>query len=332
MVLRHGYIAQEVDAQWQWFAAVSVEPAELDTLLDDADPDVMIFASSVNDFTALSLARRAQARGVKVVHVLDNWSAYLSRMATDGLPAFSPDVYAVMDTLAAESAVAAGISSSAVQVTGQPGLSDNAQARSPPKARRSQRVDTNKKIVFVSEPIGSDQGSTDQPNSYRGYTEAEVLQLLCRALQPVADQIFLSILPHPREDEVKLTGIWEKYRRAVQGAVLPKGSTSVPVTAFDGVVGMASILLYEAWLSGRPTLSLQPGLQQHALRQIGLRPGVLLIDLPEGAEEKIQTWVEVLKIDLPVEIRDEAKAHARAPQNVLSLALGLAANREPHAK
>ena len=323
LVLRHGYLARESDAQWQWAVPFNFENSALDSLLDITIPDVVIFASSVKDSAALSLARRAQMRGIKVLHVLDSWTAYLSRMQTDGKSALSPDIYAVMDTLAAEAAEAEGISRASIRITGQPSLSDNMQSYLTASETKPRQGGL-KQILFVSEPIGDDQGSSDESHFFRGYTEPEVMQLLCRALQPLAEHVYLSLLPHPREDEAKLADIWQKNRGALQGTVLPKSLTATPLRPYDGIIGMASILLYEAWLFGRPTLSLQPGLQQQSLRQIGVRAGVLLVDSVEGAEAKIQDWIEALEIDSPIVIRAEAKAHAKATQNVLSLALELA--------
>lgn len=327
-VLRHGHIAQEKDAKCEWLSCpVDFENATLDTFLDATDPDVMAFTSSVKDIAALSIARRAQIRGVKVLHVLDSWTAYLSRMTTDGKPAFSPDIYAVMDTLAAESANTEGISKATIRITGQPSLSNNIKSHLATRKKYPSRSKI-KNVLFISEPVKRDQGASDESSSYRGYTEVEVLQLLCNALQPITDQVFLSLLPHPREDESKLIESWQSSRGVLQGNVLPKSSNVAPLRAFDGIIGMASILLYEGWIIGRPTLSLQPGLIKNSLRQIGARPGVLLVDSNEGAEVIIQDWIGKLEIESPTEIRAEAKEHAEATENVLSLILDLAAQRQ----
>lgn len=324
LVLRYGFIAQETDENWQWLSPTTVESDGLSSTLDDAKSDVVIFATSVKDSVALTLARHAQARGIKVVHVLDSWTTYLERMTLDGLPPFCPDIYAVMDTAAAEAAADAGISKLTIRITGQPNLSHILSLGAPKETQQLRRSDNIKRFLFVSEPIEADQGSSDGSSSYRGYTEQDVIALLCRALQPLADQVHLALLPHPREDENGLTTTWENNRQALLGEALPKAVTTTPVANFDGVIGMASILLYESWLLGRPTLSIQPGLQLEALRQIGRRSGVTLVESQEHAEEKIRDWVSGIEMDSPVKIRAEANLHATAPQTVLSLALELA--------
>jgi hypothetical protein len=332
LVLRHGFIAQERRENWQWLTPTTAETESLDAALREADPDVVIFATSVKDSTALKLARLAQARGTKVVHVLDSWATYQERMVLDGLPPFYPNIYAVMDTAAAEAAAHAGISKPTIRITGQPGLSHIMLLCPPNETQRLRRGDTVRRFLFVSEPIKTDQGSSDESRSYRGYTEQEVIVLLCRALQPLADQVYLSLLPHPREDETGLAAAWESNRQSLQGEVLPKALATTPVADYDGVIGMASILLYEAWLLGRPTLSLQPGLQLEALRQIGCRPGALLIESKENAEDQIQAWVNGIEINSPVKIHADAELHATAPQTVLSLALEFANTRNGERK
>lgn len=324
-VLRHGHITQETETDWRWLDPGSIETANLDALINDANPEVVIFATSVKDPIALSLARRAQAQGIKTIHVLDSWTSYRARMTTDGLPAFSPDIYAVMDTPAAEAAADAGISETTIQITGQPALSDILARHSLPHSEKGHQDDKVVKLLFVSEPITFDQGSSDESSSYRGYTEIDVMQTLCRALQPMADRISLSILPHPRDDVSNLSSLWIKNRQALQGVVLPKATKTIPLERYDGIIGMASILLYESWLLGQPTLSIQPNLRQDALRQIDLRPGTRLIDSPDDAEVEIQAWVKTIEPNMPLNIRAEAKVHILAPQTVLSLALKLAA-------
>jgi hypothetical protein len=308
-VLRHGHIAVEGDPAWTW-----IEPADADAVLRAAAPGAVIFASSVKDATALALARRAQAATIKTIHVLDSWSMYAQRMTTDGQTHFDPDAHAVMDEASAEGAVADGITPSIIHVTGQPALGAFASRHDLKPAPRN---DSRRHILFVSEPAAADHGAA------RGYTEADALEILCAALQPVADMVTLSILPHPREDAQHLRAAWLARQGKLQGTVLAQHSLGNRLAHFDGVAGMTSILLYEAWLMGRPVLSLQPGVRLAALRQMQKRPGVTFIDSREGAQENIRAWVAGIVLGAPVALRPDAAAHDRAAENVLALATGL---------
>ncbi len=326
-ILRHGHITQEAHDDWSWLEPSGVGADDFNALIDRTSPDVMVYASSVKDFTALTLARSAQARGVKVLHVLDNWSTYQRRMMLDDLPAFSPDIYAVMDDLAATAAVDAGVSKKTLRVTGHPGLCEIETAH---RAGRLQRpaVDNGvKHLLFASEPVAADQGPSSGAGVARGYTEQQVLQLLCEALQPLASEVSLSILPHPRENVATLRQFWTNHRGALQGEV-SLNTPEVLNSGFVGVMGMASILLYEAWLVGQPVLSIQPGYKLPVLRHLASRPGLVFIDSMEGIGEKIRSWVQAIDANSSTNVRDDAKVHTNAPENVLSLALDLAATHK----
>ena len=322
-VLRHGHILQEAHDEWLWLEPAGLDSDDFNSLIEHAKPDVVVFASSVKDFVALTLARSAQACGIKVLHVLDNWSTYQRRMMLDGLPAFSPDIYAVMDNLAAKAAAGAGVSETTLRVTGHPGLCDIEAAHYAGRLNRPAQKESIKHLLFASEPVAADQDPSPGVGLDRGYAEKEVLQLLSETLQPLASEISLSILPHPRENEVVLRDFWADHRGNLRGDVLENASPALNA-GFVGIIGMASILLYEAWLVGQPVLSIQPEYKISALRHLAERPGLIFIDKMAGAGQKIKSWVRAIDVKSPIEIRDEAKVHINAPQNVLSLALDLA--------
>ena len=119
-------------------------------------------------------------------------------------------------------------------------------------------------MLFVSEPVEMDQGGKDSFPEYRGYTEKEVLPLFCQAAQPFADELFLLIAPHPREDGSALERLWREHRGCLEGRILAAGEGREAAFSSFGVAGMASVLLYESWLLGLPVLS-QPGVRRRDL-------------------------------------------------------------------
>jgi hypothetical protein len=223
----------------------------------------------------------------------------------DGLPALVPDVYTVMDACALQAAIQDGVEASILEVTGQPALAtlaDELRAFSTLSTdellqRRQSLGFAQEKIliVFVSEPVAQDQGVSSAAPHYRGYTEKDVLQLFCRHLQPLADQVEMALLPHPRQNRHALSGLWRHCRGALQGDVITGISGREAVCLADGVAGMASILLYEAWLPGKPVISLQPDLRQDSLRMLQKRREVVFVDAYAGAEKAIGRWVEALQ-------------------------------------
>lgn len=316
-VLSHGHIADELPGHWPMVSLPPGFPGNPATAwFTGLDVTSLIFGSSVHDTLPLTLARQAKEMGIFLVHVLDNWSNYRRRLEHDGLPVLIPDRYTVMDRLAQEAAIADGVPDAVIRVTGQPALASLVEecAGLPRKHRRQGPV----QLLFVSEPAEADQGSGPASANFRGYTEKTVLRLLCRSLQPYADQVILSILPHPRENRQTLVGLWEENRLNLDGMILAKTNGRQQVLAADGVIGMASILLYEAWLIGKPALSLQPGVLDQSLRMLAQRPGVCFIDTEEKIVGALAPWLEIVSKDGGRPQPDLAR-HQEAAVRILAL-------------
>ena len=294
VLLANGYLAQEAPESWPrvYFCGDHRDRA-MQEFLQGHDIDRLVFASSVHDTLPLRLARGAKQCGIPVMHVLDNWTGYRHRLEMDGLPALVPDVYTVMDADALQAAVGDGIEAAVLEVTGQPALAslaDECRTLSTDElVERRQRLGFEQNrllLVFVSEPVAQDQGASPAAPQYRGYTEQDVLALYCRHLQPFAERVEMALLPHPRQNRHALSELWLHCRGALQGGVITGMSGREVVRLADGVAGMASILLYEAWLLGKPVISLQPGLRQDALRMLQQRQGVVFVDHMPGRKRQ----------------------------------------------
>lgn len=318
-VCRHGHIVTEAPERWEW-----VHPdgtTDMDNFFDENGVSVLVFATSVKDRTALTLARRARECLIPTIHVLDNWTNYSLRMRMDGLPAFVPDAYTVIDDLALREAEEDGVEGSVLHVTGQPALAslseeyrswqDNAVRDAP---RSGKRV-----IAFISEPVTQDQGATPASPQYRGYTEKEVLSLLCKTMQPYSDRVHIILLPHPREDRGELSRYWESARGLLEGGIVFADKGRKILFGADAVVGMASLLLYEAWLLGKPVMSLQPGLRVKPLRMLESREGVLFIDRYENIADRVNKWVSSIRPGARQTPFPELGLHEKAPENVFRL-------------
>lgn len=261
--VRHGAIVKEYlnrDVTWNW-----VYPHKnQQELLSDLDPDIIVFASSVSDQFALDLALTAQSKGIKTVHILDNWSNYSARMINKAGKRLTPDIYTVMDDLAASAAELEGINPSSIVVTGTPALSNIKERTPAPKGD----------IIFISEPVSLDQGRDRTQPIFRGYTEDEVLKLVFKTLQRMPDHVNLKIFPHPREKLGSLEHTVKSICTTVRSTIVTENEKLSVLSNSRAVIGMSSILLYECWLSGLPVLSIQPNLVLQNLRYLEGRPGL----------------------------------------------------------
>lgn len=255
------------DVPWVWVAMDTPK-----ALLAQLEPDMVVFASSMTDPVALDLALAAQDMGLPTAHILDNWSNYAARLVhVDGRRA-TPDMYAVMDDLAAQSAAAEGVENASLVVTGTPALA-HVQAQMPnPKGG----------VIFASEPVSLDQGRDPTLPTFRGYTEDQVLALVLQNLQPWADQVQVQVFAHPRETPAGLADVLHHHAGAVAARVLAAHEKPAALAQARAVIGMSSILLYESWLAGLPVLSVQPNLALDHLRYLEGRPGLICVDQADG--------------------------------------------------
>jgi len=314
-VLDHGFLGRNAPPGLTRLAPPS--DGDPGAWLDMAGIDQLCFGTSLTDHLPLSLARAARQRGIPVVCVLDNWMNYRIRLEMDGGAPLVPDLYAVMDDKARDEALAEGVPPSCLRVTGHPGLAGLAGeiAAAGPDWRREVRARLGlggggrELIAFIGEPVARDQGTGPGTPGWRGYTERDALALLCRELQPHAGTLDVAIVPHPRDDPVALNDLWRQCRGKLGGGLAVDVSGRQAVLAADRVAGMASILLYEAWLQGKPVLSLQPGLVRADLGQAVRRPGIALVTHPGQAAAAIAGWLAAGQDG----IRPDCLRHGEAP-------------------
>jgi hypothetical protein len=247
---------------------------------------------------------------------------YRARLESDGLGLLVPEVYGVPDEIAREGAIADGIPAECIVVTGQPAF-----AGAMPKQVSRLMDAAVTRLLFVSEPVQADHGSDNSNPHFRGYTEEGVLRLLCHSLQPRAAQTTVHVLPHPRQSHEEVARIWAQHRGALQGEVVQLDPEAAGLSEYDGITGMASVLLYRAWLVGRPVLSIQPGLRLQSLRQLARRPGVLLLD-KEDPTAAITAWAAALKSGQAITSRPEIELHRTAAQRVVNIAIDLCRRRD----
>ena len=283
--------------------------------------DVLCFGTSLKDPLPLAFARQAQAKGKRTVSVLDNWLNYRSRLATDGLPVFIPDIYAVMDDKAKTEALADGLPADCLAVTGHPNLASLAQdiAKVTPQwtkdFRQSLGLGINGRglVTFINEPAASDQGTGPDNPLWRGYTEETVLAMLASHL--AGAEVDVAIVAHPRDDTAKLSALWERVRGDCSGKVCAGQNGRDMILAADRVAGMTSILLYESWLVGHPTLSLQPGLVRDDLLSIATRPGIVLARQAKDVGAQVVHWLG----RMPGPAQPDLTLHAGAAQRIAAL-------------
>ena len=329
-IFDHGYLGTESPSHWKKIPVLSGSPESGAAILAERNVRSLVFASSIKDDFPLQMARRAIERNIPAVHVLDHWTNYLNRLKTDGQPTVFPDIYTVMDQRAYDQAVAEGIPASTLRIVGQPSFSsllDENRIHMKKSVSQNHYGDAgNKKrfILFVSEPVSADQGDSPSTPHYRGYTEKQVLTILCSLLQTFASKVRLGILPHPREKAEELGMIFNAERGKLEGEMIDRPNGRTALYLAEGVIGMASILLYEAWLLGKPVISLQPGFRKKELAFMKDREGCLFLDGSGDMNTQMSQWIDALGSSHGKRLlRDDLHVHAQAAEKICKIILGL---------
>ena len=297
-IVDHRFLGNEAAADWKRIPPIMSGETSLENIFSTGRAKVLVFTTSVKDKFPLQAALMAKQFGLKVLCLIDNWMNYTQRLKIDGETIFIPDAYMVMDDLAKAEAISEGLPESILRIVGQPALGTLAtEYQNWKKKGRTEYFEnfgldvTKKLIAFISEPASKDQGSGAENPQYRGYTERTILRQLCEEFQPFADDHQLCIVPHPREDAAELDAFWKQYRGEISGGLLKLKSGREAVFLADGVAGMASMLLYEAWLINKPVISLQPGLLRPQLAFMQKRKGAYCVTETQQWHNDMLLWM-----------------------------------------
>jgi hypothetical protein len=219
--------------------------------------------------------------------------------------------------------------SSQVKVTGHPAFRDlegSVLARF--SRERSQRLsafglaDDLVHLFFINEPVRADQGESDLSPSFRGYTEQEVLKSVVGALASCGQRFHVHVVPHPRDNREEVSSFCSGLTLPYRCEVSHIHGDEVAQVA-DGVIGMASILLYESWLHEIPVLSVQPNLRLASLRTFGSRAGIRFVDSYECLFDSVCSWLKDDVMQKRNSVGKRMKLHAASVENVLQCVFDL---------
>jgi hypothetical protein len=263
----------------------------------------------------------AAERRVPSIAFVDQWVNYWQRFAFSaaGTPHFDrmPDRIAVVDDVAAARLASLGGPSERIVVTGSPSFDALFEVEHAKVAALRDRLSEHghaKLVVFACEPATPPQTSVDIKRRF-GFCEDEVVALVATAAADTAARLSQKIhvvfkrhpiqiahgtAPHATSDD----------ERAVSFSCFDGDRLEI-ITAADVVIGMRSMLLFEAALLGRRVISVQPQRLESCDLTDG-RPGIEIVD---SALELHQTMFEALAgaddLIMPGTLRHAAHDHAR---------------------
>ncbi|MCZ7384082.1 MAG: CDP-glycerol glycerophosphotransferase family protein [Candidatus Methanoperedens sp.] len=267
-------------------------------ILETEKPEILLTGTSRIRSLEKELTVLGRKTGIKSLAVLDYWSNYwqrFSNLETGNRFEYLPDKIAVMDELAKKEMVAEGFPQDTIAVTGNPHFDDIKNSKHMftddglRTIRKNLSVNQNQNVVtFVSETNSLDYGTSPEKKGligeYLGFTEADSLKGLVNAMISISEQekdkYFLVIVKlHPREENAPFYP--DNLPENMAFKVIKKHDPREVIMISELVVGMASALIFEAGIMGKPVISYQPNLRLKD-NAIGNRIGLSIPVYSEG--------------------------------------------------
>ena len=226
------------------------------------DPaDVLVTATTHQTPFEAILWDIARQHGAPSLAVLDQWCNLPSRFQGG-----RPDSVGVIDAGQARELIELGFAPQVVRIVGHPWLADLLDRRSTlaPVPRREGEDRDAVAVLFVSENISGDV--RDGRNAPFGFDEIDSFEVLYQAACATAalgTPVVVAVKFHPYEDPARFRDHLGRLNppAGVHLECVPLGAEPHAwVLWADLVVGISSMLLYEAMVLERPIVSVQPGL------------------------------------------------------------------------
>ena len=231
----------------------------LRALFQEKSPEALLLGTSRGSSIEKELLRIGQGLGIPSLSLVDHWSYYRERFLEPGSQKLRlPTRIALMDTRALERAVAEGLPREILKVTGQPHLQSLAAALRDPTLHQQAEELRNVWLQSAKGPLLLFCSELFSDN--RGYTQTDALEGIAEALNlleadhPIRSKLVVKL--HPKEPGDRF---YPGPVASQRGFLLAHTEPAWPcLLAADVLVGITSMMLVEAAIAGRPSVSYQP--------------------------------------------------------------------------
>ena len=222
---------------------------DLKDLIYDFNPDFFIGGTSAGLTFDKKILDTLKKNGAKTIYILDYWANYWQRFSSEKKDfRYLPDMICVMDQKAKKEMVAEGFDPKIIKITGNPHFDH---------FRKIKKGDSTL-ILFISTPVSVKEKS--------GYDEFTVIEGILRVLKSgnFPSDFKVIIRPHPSEKS-------EKFDRYVDSGIRVDDETSIEelLSRAGLVIGMTSVVLFQAAIAGKRVISYQPNLKSKDFSVVG---------------------------------------------------------------
>ena len=254
------------------FSAKGIECIAIDpirehdsSLINTYHPDLIISSATSlpeRDMSEKHLWRNARNAGIPTMAFLDQWQNYVQRFSgvtdVDRL-AFMPDYINCINATGKSDLLNVGFNRDMLIEFGHPYLSSLdgiAADLDVASVRKRLGIEPAQKLaLFASEAIREHFGGA------RGYDQYDALRVFMNMLTTSSVKYKALIKLHPKDVHEEYQRILREYSNLMPVIVHNQANSVECIQIADCVCGMTSIMLIEAFVLGKPVVSIQPGLR-----------------------------------------------------------------------
>lgn len=226
---------------------------KLTKLIQEEHPDLIFTATSQGLSIEKRITKIAKAKKIKTLAIIDFWSNYKLRFSAPGTEnlAYLPDHILVIDKIMKKEMINQNFEPKRIIITGNPFFDGFPQLI---KSKNKEEI-----ISFFCQPFSELFKKSDK--AYLGYNEIQVFEDLVKVFEKLQIKIPIKIKFHPRAKRLN------KFDKIIRNSKL-NISIEKKLTAEDLikksklVVGMNSMVLFQAAMMGKSVLSYQPNLRK----------------------------------------------------------------------
>ncbi|MBU4348542.1 hypothetical protein KJ671_03535 [Patescibacteria group bacterium] len=216
---------------------------DLHSVVNNFKPDFFISGTSLGPRFDKKILFTVRGLGAKSIYILDYWAHYWERFSGDKKDfVYLPDLICIMDENAKKEMIAEGFNSKMIKVTGNPHF-DYFQKNI------KKGIEDKLTVLFISQPL---------KKSEFGYDEFGVLNDLLEVLDDLMADFKVIIRLHPKEDSGKFDKYLNKSRNIKIESKFPIEKN---ISRAGLVIGMNSMVLFQAAIAGKKVISYQPNLK-----------------------------------------------------------------------
>jgi len=289
---------------------VPLSSEETERLLDEFQPSLIFCTTSENryDDSNGKLIRAASVKGCPCFASFDHWKGWKRLDRGDEKGYYLPDLLGVIDERARDFGTSLGVPDSRMVVVGHPYLEELFLRR----GRRSRDFravaglsDTEIVCTLFTQPrIEVNNRGVEFHGLFKNGREGRFLQIFDKIeqkLEAAGRSLHFFVKSHPKEPPVEFT----KARQPLVDVLDSSVESSRVIAGSDLVIGLDSMILYEAYFSGRPTISLMfdelAGLDETFQVVPGILPQASTLD---GLDSLLDTMKEIILSGEPVRMEE----------------------------